>query len=452
MSEYLLLLDSPTALAVLALIAYFDAFIGIGIFVVGEVAFLAAGAGLSANGAVLPAATVLLAAWLGDMTSFHLGRRFGGRLVIRFLRRAKRRRVWRRAQSALGSHGARFVVVARLLGPVSWVTPFLAGTLGMKQHVFAPAAALGVGIGVGLFLLYGAIGQQIIDSVWPFLLEHIAAVGLAATMLIASVLAWRQTKGAAFYKAAKAGAVSTAIYLGTNFLYFFVLDTHGATASTQTELTSACAAAEGPFHASAGDTSLHLPQPINVILLSDRTGADLMRDLGWHQNMTFTHNEIGFVQYVRSVLQMTPPMSELYFEGNPADSAFQMPGTLKDREHIRWWNRGKGIHFGAISRDDEIAVKYYGHLPVILHDIDPDVDASRHILAEQVMGTDGYVVLGVAPLASNVSEGENSDFETDGGVLVISEEGNSIPDGIATCLRLEPGSQNEDQTQSAFGT
>ncbi|MEM7472565.1 MAG: LssY C-terminal domain-containing protein [Pseudomonadota bacterium] len=437
MSEYLAALDSPAALTVLTLIAYFDAVIGIGIFVVGEVAFLAAGAGITATGTWLPAAFVLLAAWLGDMTSFYLGRRFGGRLVVRILNRAKRRRVWRKAQSALKKHGAGFVVIARLLGPVSWLTPFLAGTLGMKRRVFALAAALGVGIGVGMFLLYGAIGQHVIEIVWPFLLDHFAALGLGAAMMIASVVVWRQSKGAAWYKATKAGAVSTTIFLSTNFLYFFVLDTHGASASTDQAVSSVCQAAEGPFLVSAGDTALHLPQPVNVILLSDGTGADLMQELGWHQNLTFTHDQIGFGQYLRSLVQRTPPVSELYLEKYPADSAFQMPGTLKTREHIRWWNRGAGVHFGAISRDDEIAVKYYGHLPVILHDIDPKVDATRRLLAELVLGAERYTILGIAPLSRKVSEGENSDFGTDGGVLVLTEHGKNVSEDILSCFKLE---------------
>lgn len=437
MSEYLVALDSPLALVALAFIAYFDAVIGIGIFVVGEIAFLAAGANLSANGTWVPAMIVLLAAWLGDVTSFHLGRRFGGRIVVRFLTRAKRRRVWRKAQTALKSHGAGFIVVARLLGPVSWVTPFLAGTLGMKRRVFAPAAALGVGIGVGMFLLYGAIGQRIIDIIWPLLRDHFAALGLGAAMMIASAIVWRQSKGSAWHKATKAGAVSTAVFLSTNFLYFFMLDTHGARASTDQTVGSVCQATEGPFLVSAGDTALHLPQPVNVILLSDGTGADLMQDLGWHQNLTFTHDEIGFGQYLRSLIQMTPPVSELYLGGNPADSAFQMLGTLKTREHIRWWNVGAGVHFGAISRDDEIAVKYYGHLPVILHDIDPKVDVSRRLLAEQVLGAERYTILGIAPLARRVSEGENSDFETDGGVLVLAEQGKNVSADILSCFELE---------------
>ena len=123
-----------------------------------------------------------------------------------------------------------------------------------------------------MFLLYGAIGHHVIDIIWPLLRDHIAALGLGATIMIASVIVWRQSKGVAWQKATQAGAVSTAIFLSTNFLYFFVLDTHGARASTDQTVSSVCQAAEGPFLVSAGGTALHLPQPVNVVLLSDGTG------------------------------------------------------------------------------------------------------------------------------------------------------------------------------------
>ncbi|MCV6591598.1 MAG: LssY C-terminal domain-containing protein [Silicimonas sp.] len=439
MAEYLLALDSPLTLMILALIAFFDAVIGIGIVVVGEIAFLTAGAGLSAQGDWRPVLVVLMAAWAGDLTSFLLGRRFGARLILRQLHRAKRRRLWRRAKGALTTHGAGFVIAARLLGPVSWVTPFLAGALGMRPGIFAPASALGVAIGAGLFVLYGALGHQILGQIWPFLADHLVLLGLGLTMAAGAGLAWRRGRGGPWRKALKSGCTALAIFLASNFGYFFVLDIHAAKAAPGAALSDICHAADGPFQASAGETSLHLPQPVNVILYSAGSGADLMGRLGWSRNLTFTHDNISFGRYLLSLLRTTPPVSELYLDGRPADSAFQMPGTLKSREHIRWWHRGGNVHFGAISRDDEIAVKYYGHLPVILHDIDPQVDRSRALLEHQLGQIPGYRVLGTAPLAPPVPEGATADYETDGGVLLIAEAGRPVPDAVLTCLGLNPG-------------
>lgn len=435
MPEYLDALDGPFSVAILASIAFFDAVIGVNIVVVGEAAFLAAGVLLSASGSVVPVAIVLIAAWAGDMTSFFLGRRFGSRLVLRFLRPLKRRRNWRKAKVALNSRGAGFVVVSRLLGPVAWVTPFLAGTMGMKARVFAPAAALGVAVGAGLFVFYGAIGGQLFHAIWPLIRDHLATIGLSVTIGGAGFWVWRRSKSSIWKKTLKVSGLSSIIFLASNFVYFFVIDTHVARAASERPFTDFCKAIDGPLQVSAGETGLHLPQPINIILFSEQSATDLMTTLGWHRNLTFTHDQIGFGTYLRSLLEMTPPVSELYFKGLPADSAFQMPGTLRMREHIRWWDLSEGVHFGAISRTDEIAVKYYGHLPTILHDIAPNVDASRQLMAEQITRNTGYSVLGVSPIAESVPEGATSDYETDGGVLIVTQNGVAIPSGALGCIK-----------------
>lgn len=137
--------DGPLGLALLAVVAFGDTLIGIGFFVFGEVAFLAAGAMVAAGGSLWPAIVVLVFAWAGDVTSYAIGARYGPRLTLPFLRHHKRRRAWRRARTELATRGAVFVVVARFLGPVAWVTPFLAGSLSMPWRVFLPASGLGGG-------------------------------------------------------------------------------------------------------------------------------------------------------------------------------------------------------------------------------------------------------------------------------------------------------------------
>lgn len=167
MADYLSVLDSIGGLILLALVAFCDTLIGIGFFVFGEVAFLAAGAAFSANGSIFPVILVLLAAWLGDLASFALGRCMGARASLCFLTTKKRRSAWRCAKLALEKHGALFVVVSRLLGPVAWVTPFMAGTLNMPAHRFAASSCVGVTLGVGQFLIIGAVGQQALVLLEP---------------------------------------------------------------------------------------------------------------------------------------------------------------------------------------------------------------------------------------------------------------------------------------------
>lgn len=94
---------------------------------------------------------------------------------------------------------------------------------------------------------------------------------------------------------------------------------------------------------------------------------------------------------------------------------------------------GYGVHFGALSKIDEIAIRYYGHLPVLLHDIDPNVDASRDLFEMQVATSFNYDVLGVKQLVP--AEGDNvvAGYETDGGVLIIAETAVNLPEEIYCC-------------------
>lgn len=437
MQDLLANLDSLIGLSALALIAFCDTLIGIGFFIFGEVAFLAAGAAFATHGLLLPAVVVLVFAWLGDAISFLLGARYGQQWSIRYLRQQKRRRAWRWAKNALETRGPLFVVVSRFLGPVAWVTPFLAGAMGMPKRGFLPAAALGVLLGVGQFLILGALGSRILETILPFIADHLAVFLLAASVATSSFYIWRRSNRTWPTKLVSIITLSVTIFFGANLLYFFVLNSHPHASNPRLFLTSQCQAAEGPFTVYPGQTDLHLPQPINVIVVSDQTVGNLMTDLGWYRNLTFSHDEIGFGTYIASVLRNAPPISELYLNGVPADSAYQLPGTLREREHIRWWDIGQGIHFGAMSRTEEIAIKYYGHLPVLLHDIDPKVDQSRDFFASLFEAHPRYAVAGYAALTDPVPDGISADYETDVRILIVVESDKPLPSSLGRCLGVE---------------
>lgn len=440
MQDLLSALNTIPGYFLIGLIAYCDTLIGVGFFVFGEAAFLAAGAALAASGKVLPIVIVLICSWAGDLSSYWIGRRYGASLSLRYLKHLKRRRAWRRARSALHKRGVPFVIISRLLGPTAWITPFLAGSMHMKPVPFAIASALGVAIGVGQFILLGAIGLQVLPLILPFLGTHAWSVVLFIVLLIAGVFIWRRAKGSYFTRLSKALGVALILFLSSNLLYFFALDSHNKSLPPKQPLASVCEASSRPFLVYPGDSPLHLPQPVNILLLSDQSGAALMTALGWHQNQTFSQNEIGFTRFLHLLWNATPPVSELTLESQPADSAFQMPGTIKQREHIRWWDLGAGVSFGAISRDDELAIKYYRHLPVLLHDIDPYVDHSRDLLASQVAASAEYDVIGFAKLSDPVPDGVIADYQTDGKVLIVADHGKNISPEIMECLKLPANS------------
>ena len=423
MSELLAVINTFPGYVLLGLVAFGDTLIGVGFFVFGEAAFLAAGAAWAATGQPWPILLVLTCAWAGDLASYAIGRRYGARFSLPYLKRLSRRRLWRRARNALQKRGALFVILSRVLGPTAWITPFLAGSMQMKPLTFASAAAVGVLIGAGQFIVLGAIGLQGLTFLLPFLADHIWSIALGFVVFGCGLIIWRFSRASNVVRTLKIAAMTVVMFLGSNLAYFFVLNTHSPAALPAPMVHSMCDINDRSLLVHPGDTKLHLPQPVNVILISNGSGADLMTDLNWHQNLTYSQDRISLADFVHQLANETPPISELFLSGKPADSAFQMAGTLKTREHIRWWEVGPQVSFGAISRDDEIAIKYYRHLPVLLHDIDPMVDKSRDLLASQLAENKQFEVAGYANLGNRVYEGEYADFETDGRVLIIAERG-----------------------------
>lgn len=446
MLEFLADLGGWEMYPLLCLVAFADTLAGVGFFVFGEAAFLLSGVRLAANGDILLAVLVLAAAWAGDMTSYVLGRRFGRRAARRGLGRLKRRRQWRRASGLLLSRGAAFVVAARLLGPLAWITPFLAGTAGMPAGRFAAASAAGVMLGGGQFIVLGYLGVQGLPLLGRFLapaLQHWQALALLGAVLAAAGLIWHLSPAGCIKRGVYCAGAAVTVFLTANLYYFFASDAHAANGDPGGfALQDHCQLAGLDLRAYPGSTRLHLPQPVNVILLSRHPPEALMANLGWLQNKTFTRNAITLPEYVRLLIGGTPPVSELYLNGLPARSAFQLPGTLSERLHIRWWHAGqaggRGIYLGAISKDDEIAIKYYGAIPALLHDIDPDVDRARDLLRSQIEASADFKVSGTAPLLQPVQDSDPGDYRTDGKVLVVSDSTGSEKPHHYECLGL-PG-------------
>lgn len=431
MFEFLWLQTETYLYPVLALIAFLDTLIGVGFFVFGEFAFVSAGAVYARTGEVGIIALVLLAGWAGDLTSFALGRRLGIKIAPRVLRPLKRRRQWRKARRLLAHHGSGFVIASRLMGPVAWITPFLAGTLGMSPVRFAIASLPAVMIGGGQFVLLGYVGLNA-ASYWPFVLQfltdHFGFVLLSAAICAGTVVTWYACGGNKLRRLVCSALTAVLIFLGTNLYYFFGSDAHAAPSGPATvskEINGICDLRAIGLLAAPGETGLHLPQPINVVLLSATSPEQLMSDLGWQRNMTFSQNRVGLRTYAELLWKQRPPVSELYLNGQPARSAFQLPGTLTERVHIRWWAVGRhndqSVYLGAISRDEELAIKYYRAIPALLHDIDPEVDKARDLLMKQVQMGSKAQVQGLLPLQQPVDDGMESDYQTDGRVLLLAD-------------------------------
>ncbi len=116
---------------------------------------LAAGYLLS-SGPIYGVVSVLIGGFIGDQLSYFIGRRYGvnGR---RWLgqRIPKSRRAIARSRLVLRKRGPLVVAIARLLGPVAWIMPFLAGSYALPWITFTTFSLIGLFIGVGQFVLAG---------------------------------------------------------------------------------------------------------------------------------------------------------------------------------------------------------------------------------------------------------------------------------------------------------
>lgn len=154
------------AFPVLFVGSYIEIVVPFAFFVPGEIFFYAGGI-LSAAGVLSPWLTCLVCAlggYLGDASSYYLGWRYAKRVETWLTAWRFWKRIFLNGEAFIRHHGERSVLLARFLGPLSWVVPFVAGSSGMPARRFllldlGPATAaisiqVGIGYAMGLGLTY----------------------------------------------------------------------------------------------------------------------------------------------------------------------------------------------------------------------------------------------------------------------------------------------------------
>jgi membrane-associated protein len=148
----------PLVCALIAVCAYLESALFVGLVVPGETALLAGGAAASATDG--PLAVFVLAAGLGalagDLTGFALGRRYGARLRASRLGCRLGEERWARADELLERHAGRAVLVGRFLPIAQAVVPVLAGSSTMSlRRRFLPWCAAGAFGWAGAYVTLG---------------------------------------------------------------------------------------------------------------------------------------------------------------------------------------------------------------------------------------------------------------------------------------------------------
>ena len=128
----------------------------------------------------------------GDHASYWMGRRLGPGLFARlhhlpwFGRWASVRHLVR-ARAFMRRRGAAAVFLARFAGPVSWITPMLAGSCRLRYARFTCFNTPAVILGIGQFIVIGYVSGRHAGVLLVMLRTH-AWIGAATAGLIALLL------------------------------------------------------------------------------------------------------------------------------------------------------------------------------------------------------------------------------------------------------------------------
>jgi membrane-associated protein len=167
----------------------------VGLVAPGETAIVLGG--VVAAGGDVDIGAMLLIAWLaaalGDLVSFGLGKRLGRRfLLARGPRLGVTAARLERVEGFFERHGAKAILVGRFIGLVRAVAPFLAGASGMRLRAFLPWSLLGTAAWATTFTLVGFAFHESFSAAAGYLTH--GALGLA--VLAAAAFAWREHRRA----------------------------------------------------------------------------------------------------------------------------------------------------------------------------------------------------------------------------------------------------------------
>ncbi len=190
------------AYLVLFLGAYFETVVPFSLFVLGEVFFLS-GALLAGMGTLdlwAVAAALFGGGILGDNSSYWMGRHCGAGLFERLahwpvIGPLVHPESYQKGVEFFRRRGAMAVFTARLSGPLSWVTPALAGMFRLNYLTFLRFNTPAVIIGISEFVLTGYFFGSHLSAIGAWLDDCAPAAALAVAGLIAFGLLVRLRRG-----------------------------------------------------------------------------------------------------------------------------------------------------------------------------------------------------------------------------------------------------------------
>jgi membrane protein DedA with SNARE-associated domain/membrane-associated phospholipid phosphatase len=177
----------------------------VGLVVPGETVMLLGGA-VAGQGAIeiyLLIAIAWFTAWLGDTTSFFVGRRLGRGFVIRHGPRfGISHERFERVEDYFSRHGGKTIFIGRFISLVRAFAPFIAGSSGMRYRAFVPYSILGTGLWASAHILIGYFFSRSIETGAEYAGKGAFLLGILIVVVGGSIYLYRHFRVAENRRAA----------------------------------------------------------------------------------------------------------------------------------------------------------------------------------------------------------------------------------------------------------
>jgi undecaprenyl-diphosphatase len=182
-----------------AVLAFLETGAFVGLVAPGETVVIVGGviAGQGEISLTLLIGIVWACAFLGDTTSFFIGRRLGRGFMLRHGPKVKITEArLEQVEGFFHRHGGKTILIGRFVGLVRALAPFIAGSSGLRYGRFAPYSIVGTGLWSALFAVLGYIFYASFDQVAHIAGQATFAFGVTVAVVAGVVFAWRRLRHA----------------------------------------------------------------------------------------------------------------------------------------------------------------------------------------------------------------------------------------------------------------
>src|SRR4051794_16781676 len=182
---------------IVAVFAFAETGAFVGLVVPGETVMLLGGA-VAGQGAIdiyLLIAIAWFSAWLGDTTSFFLGRRLGREFVLKHGPRfGISHERFEKVEDYFGRHGGKTIFIGRWISLVRAFAPFIAGSSGMGYRGFVPYSILGTGLWATAHILVGYFFSRSIQTAGRYAAKGAFALATLIVLVAGIVFLYRRLR------------------------------------------------------------------------------------------------------------------------------------------------------------------------------------------------------------------------------------------------------------------